>query len=98
MVIFVFLCCSLSILYADQTQEKSKADEPSQITKLDINTASETELIKLPGIGEKLAKAIIEYRAQKPFTKEKEIIKVKGIGGKTYEKIKNLIEVKEVKR
>ena len=71
-----------------QTQEKPKP------TKININTATQEELESLPGIGKVKAKAIIEYREKYgKFKNEKDIIKVKGIGEKTYEKIKDLIEV-----
>ena len=55
---------------------------------VNINTASAEELAKnLNGVGPKKALAIIEYReANGPFFTPKEIINVKGIGPKTFEK------------
>ncbi len=48
---------------------------------VDINTASVKELVTLKGIGEKKAKAIVEYRNTiKCFKSIEEIKKVKGIG------------------
>ena len=55
---------------------------------VDINNASLKELTTIKGIGEKKAKSIIEYRSKECFAKPSDIIKVKGIGEKTYEKIK----------
>jgi comEA protein len=62
--------------------------------KININTADENELIKLPGIGPKLLKEIIQYRNKNgKFKNVNEIIKVKGIGKKKFEKISQFIYV-----
>jgi len=60
----------------------------AQLFALNINTASQSELESLNGIGEKTAKAIIEYRKEHKFTAIEEIQHVKGIGEKRFEKIK----------
>ncbi len=62
--------------------------------KININTASLSELISLPGIGEKRAQKIISYREKAGNFKNKEDIKkVKGIGEGIYTKIKDMIEI-----
>ena len=62
---------------------------------VNINTADETELEQLPGIGPSIASKIIEYRNQNGKFKNIEDIKnVTGIGNSKFEKIKNLIKVK----
>lgn len=59
--------------------------------KVNINTATVSELETLPGIGPAKAQAIIEYRTQfGPFSSVEELINVSGIGEKTLEKIRNL--------
>ncbi len=60
---------------------------------ININTADAAKLCELPGIGEKTAAAIIEYRSIAPFQSIDEIMEVKGIGEKKFEKIKDLITV-----
>jgi len=63
--------------------------------KIDINKAGISELILLPGIGEKTARKIIDYRKIKgSFEKADDLIKVKGIGPVKFSKIKNYIIVK----
>jgi endonuclease YncB( thermonuclease family) len=55
-------------------------------TKLDVNTASLTELENVPGIGPSIAERIIEAR---PFKSADDLQRIKGIGaGKRYEKIR----------
>ena len=54
--------------------------------KVNINTASKEELMTLDGIGETYAERIIAFRDQNgPFQNPEDILKVKGIGEKTYE-------------
>ena len=63
----------------------------SLFAKININTATEQELHLLKGIGHTKATAIMEYRKKHPFKKIEDIIKVKGIGKKTFENIKSEI-------
>lgn len=68
--------------------------EPSETELININTASQTELESLPGIGPTTAQKIIEYReANGPFAAIEDIINVSGIGPGTFERIKDLITV-----
>jgi competence protein ComEA len=62
--------------------------------KVDINKATMDELHFLKGIGHSKAVAIIKYRKKHSFKKIEDIMNVKGIGKKIFEKIKNEIEVK----
>ena len=65
------------------------------LPKIDINTASADELLQLTGIGEKKAAMIIEFREkQGPFKSPEDLMKVPGIGTKTFEANKERIEVK----
>lgn len=67
----------------------------SNNTIININTANETELEELPGIGASIAGRIIEYRNKNGKFKSIEDIKnVTGIGNNKYDKIKDLIKVK----
>ena len=78
---------------AQSTQANSSADTQI-IGKININTATSEQLQALSGIGEVKANAIIEYRnTYGAFGSIEEITNVKGIGEKTYEKIKEYITV-----
>lgn len=61
----------------------------SVFASVNLNTASEKELVKLPGIGKKTAEAIVAERtANGPFTDLKDLAKrVDGVGKKTVEKL-----------
>jgi competence protein ComEA len=48
--------------------------------RIDLNRASATELMRLPGIGEKRAQAIVAARTRQPFRKLEDVLAVKGIG------------------
>ncbi|KEZ97139.1 MULTISPECIES: ComEA family DNA-binding protein [Xanthomonas] len=65
------------------------------LDKVDINTASAEELDKvLMNVGRSKAEAIVEHRqANGPFKSAEELALVKGIGLKTVERNRDLIEV-----
>jgi competence protein ComEA len=61
--------------------------------KINVNTANENELDRLPGIGPVLASRIVEYRKSNGrFSKCEELLKVKGIGESILKDIEELIE------
>lgn len=64
---------------------------PELFGLININTAPKEELTLLPDIGSTKADSIIEYRSKNPFKKTSDITKVKGIGNKTFKKIKDYI-------
>jgi competence ComEA-like helix-hairpin-helix protein len=59
---------------------------------INLNTASAEDLAELPDIGPKLAAAII---AGRPYKTVEEVTKVKGIGPKTLEKMRDKVTVGE---
>lgn len=64
------------------------------IAAVDINKADVATLKNLPGIGETKAKAIVEYREKNgPFKTVQDLDKVKGIGPKMMEKLKDQVTV-----
>ena len=77
-----------------KTAKTSIKKEELLPASININAASENELQKLPRIGPAKAKLIIEYRnAKGNFNSIDELLKVKGIGEKTLEKLKPFIIV-----
>jgi comEA protein len=62
--------------------------------RLNINTASEKELEKLPGIGDVLAERIVSYRNQHgPFSRIEHLMMVRGISENKFNDIKRFITV-----
>lgn len=86
-----------------QSNEEAEIAQKSETTSnkksqfsgiVNINTATTTELSKLPGIGNVTASRIVEYRTNVgPFTDSRDIMNVEGIGISIYEKIKNNITI-----
>lgn len=58
--------------------------------RIDINNATQNELMKLPGIGEILARKIIENR---PYKDIEELINIDGIGEKKMESLRRRIKL-----
>ncbi|MGQ9856376.1 MAG: ComEA family DNA-binding protein [Fervidobacterium sp.] len=82
-----------------ETQQTNTSPTPPSIDKteqkININSAGIEELQKLPGIGPSKAQEIISYRTKNgPFRSINEIMNVKGIGEKTFEKMKDMITTK----
>ncbi len=64
-------------------------------SKINLNKADAAELQNLPGIGPAKAAAIIEYRETSGAFKTVEDLKnITGIGDKTFEKLKDLVDVR----
>ncbi len=64
--------------------------------KIDINRAEAWLLEALPGIGETRAQAIVDHRNENgPFKRIEDLLRVKGIGEGTFNKIKDYITVSD---
>ena len=71
-----------------------RSAELDVLNLVNLNTASQTELELLPGIGPKTAQKIIEFREiNGPFSSIEAILDIPGIGEKTLSEIKDLITV-----
>jgi comEA protein len=76
---------------AQEPPARTGAERPAP---LNLNTATEAQLEALPGIGASTAARIVEYRKKNgPFKKAEDLMNVKGIGEKSFLKLKALITV-----
>jgi competence protein ComEA len=76
----------------EETLNEENLTEENSSQKININTATISQLDTLPGIGEATANKIVKYREEnKKFNSIEEIKNVNGIGDKKFEEIKDLI-------
>ena len=82
--------------------DTTRPDTPVRRTKvggkvsglININSASKTQLMKLPGIGEAMAERIIAFRKEHgPFSSVNDLNKVRGIGAKRLKQLSELCKV-----
>ena len=84
--LLLFIPLTSNVMAADKEMQEVEASQ--MMEKLNVNKASVEDLSSIKGIGPKKAQAIIDYRnANGDFIDLKEIIKVKGIGKSTLDKI-----------
>jgi comEA protein len=89
------LLCGLVLLGTGRGAVAAGAAPVEAGVRVNLNSASAEELVRLPGIGPALAGAIIAHRSEEPFRKTEDLRKVKGIGDKLYERLKDHITVGE---
>ena len=84
---------------AEQGIQAPRSAEPEQQETVDLNTATAVELRTLPRIGERTAQRIIEYREEHGgFEKIEDLMNVRGIGERTFLRLRPLIRVDEPAR
>ena len=95
-MIALFLVTAPDVVFAQKAAGKAAATVPAVVN---LNTATATQIAALPGIGEKAAQRIIEYREKNGgFKKIEELMNVKGIGEKSFLKLKPHITVGDSKQ
>ncbi len=85
-------------IYPKEGYESVVTSEPIDVAdyagKINLNSASASDLMSLPGIGESKAEAIISYRSENgAFAKVEDLMQIPGIKEGVYSKIKDLIYV-----
>jgi competence protein ComEA len=77
-----------------QGSQRATKPAPAATEVVNLNTATATQLASLPGIGSKTAALIVQYRQKNgSFKKIEEIMNVRGVGEKSFLKIKSRLTV-----
>jgi competence protein ComEA len=97
-VLFATLAVCLVLLTSSTPSAQSSAASKAAPAVVNLNTASASQIEALPGVGASTAKRIIEYREKNGgFKKVEELMNVKGIGEKSFLKLKSMVTVGEAK-
>ena len=101
LIVAIGLAAAVSPLRAQTDATPAKAPKPAVAAAstqvINLNTATAIQIATLPGIGPKTADLIVQYRQKNgSFKKVEEIMNVRGIGEKTFLKLKSRITVSPV--
>jgi competence protein ComEA len=91
----LLVCLSLALTPLSGFAQKSAASGKAVTTeKVNLNSATLEQLQTLPGVGPSMAKKILEHRTKNGrFNKIEEILNVKGIGEKKFQKMRDRLVV-----
>lgn len=79
-------------------QRSAKPPAAASMDVINLNSATAVQLADLPGIGVRTAELVVQYRVKNgPFKKIEEIMNVRGVGEKSFLRIKNRITVAAAK-
>ncbi len=100
-VLFTALVCFGSVRAVETRAQKTESAKPTATAPatpsaqiVNLNTATAAQIATLPGIGLKTAELIVQYRQKNGnFKKIEEIMNVRGIGEKSFLKLKDRITV-----
>lgn len=102
--VVALLCCVAGFCgCARQPRESASSSEiqttviknPTDVARIEINSAAASELENLPGVGRGLAKRIVAYREQHgPFRRVEHLMMVQGISEKKFRALQPYIEVR----
>jgi competence protein ComEA len=93
-VVLGLLAIAVAAPAAQKAPAAKSATTATAAAPVNLNTATQAQLESLPGIGPSAAQRILEYRQKNgSFKKIEDLMNVKGIGEKSFLKLKPLITV-----
>src|SRR5262245_61637126 len=88
--VFLAVLIGLLVFRGYGTLFGARPTDPAQPDLVDLNTADQSEIAQVPGVGPKVAEAIVAHRrAYGPFKSVDELKNVRGVGPATFEKVRN---------
>ncbi|MBO4541139.1 MAG: helix-hairpin-helix domain-containing protein, partial [Bacilli bacterium] len=90
-----YTCENGMSFYIAPLYDNSNTCSTSPISKVNINTANKSELLNVPGFGDAVSSALIDYRTNvATFGRIEEIKNVSGIGEATFRKARDFITLR----
>jgi competence protein ComEA len=88
----VLTAASVGSAQLEQGANEAPSTQTAALGVVNLNSATEEELVRLPGIGPAKAQAILHMREQRgPFKKVEDLMQVRGIGRKTFRKLQPML-------
>lgn len=85
------LALAAALLAASPALAAKKGLPPGE--KVDLNRAPVVELMRLPGVGQQRAQAIVAHRSRQPFRRVEDVLEVKGLGPAWLAKVRGNLTV-----
>lgn len=90
----IHVALALTVFCVGNVAAAADQEGAKETNVVNINSATEVELAYLPGVGSTTASRIVAFREKRAFKTPQQLMRVKGIGRKTYRKIQKYIVVK----
>jgi|SRR6187397_859130 competence protein ComEA len=98
LVLALMLGGAATVVSAQEKTAKAKPAAATPTSPVNLNTATLSDLQALPGVGAATAKLIVEHREKSGgFKKVEELMNIKGIGEKSFLKLKPMVTVAPAK-
>ena len=89
--LLIALCAMPGYAYSAAPRDDAAARD---VAPVDINKATAEVLTSIPGVGQATAQRIVDWRGENgPFRRVEDLMKIKGIGEKSFAKIRPYVKV-----